>query len=542
MDAQFTLGETTSGTGATGPGGRSVSLPLRQVTGTVGLVAGECGPHTAAVVVDALADRGWPVLVLDCDGSFTELSTPFDARSCHAGSDADHQLDVSAPDDVVGMAHRTDRPVVVDGRQTAGATLAALTRAMLQHSDTADRPAVCVVCGLAAVFPDDEPLDELGRAIRRLITQGPDRDLGICGVTDQPADVHPTMREARSWSVWHRLTRTADTSLVRRELGGERAQAVRDLPVSQAFLRTDWTASVERLSVRPDESDRPRSTDDGSGLTAADGERSLGNSPERDPPDLEAFATRLEELVTTVENRLDPDRLATDLADALEPRLDSARLDSGRTDGSRSVTHSNDANGSTDDDGFAGFELLEDDGADEADSGAHSPATDGLAGLAGVGDDGSETPSAKRNGAGDHAVSDGGLDIEGVSAEVATFEAGAAAVETEVEAARGKPAVVVDVESTLEDLDDAAISMLEHYRTEGPARPEAAHSAATESASRVPAYTLNRQLRRAGLIEHVGRGRYDYSLYGRIEAGLPADRDDEMAAVYVRDLEAAIRD
>jgi hypothetical protein len=101
---------------------------------------------------------------------------------------------------------------------------------------------------------------------------------------------------------------------------------------------------------------------------------------------------------------------------------------------------------------------------------------------------------------------------------------------------------VVDVESTLEALDEPARAMLAYYRAEGPARPEAAHSAAPDRASRVPAYTLNRQLRRAGLIEHVGRGRYDYSLCERIEAGLPADRDQETAAVYVRDLEQASLD
>jgi hypothetical protein len=116
------------------------------------------------------------------------------------------------------------------------------------------------------------------------------------------------------------------------------------------------------------------------------------------------------------------------------------------------------------------------------------------------------------------------------------------AIETDAERAGGKPAVVVDLETTLSSVEDGAIAMLEHYRESGPARPADAHAAATGEDTRVPAYTLNRQLRRAGRVEHVGRGRYDYSLRKRIEAGLPPDRDDEMAAIYARDLEAEVLD
>ena len=546
MDAKITLGETASGTGATGPGGRPVSIPVRQLTRTIGLIAGEDGWDTTAAIVDALADSGRPVLVLDCDGSFTEFSAPLDARSCHTGPDADCQLKAGSADEIARRAYRVDTPVVVDGRQTKGTTLAALTREMLQRSATDDRPAVTVICGLSVILDDDDPDRELGRAIRRLIRQGPDRHLGVCAVTARPAAVETVVREARSWSLWHHLTRTADTSVVRRELGGERAQAVRDLPPDEAFFETEWTAAVERVSVHEGGREQSPATDSRVPLSEANDETAPAASPERGPPDPAGIADRLEALTSTIEDRFDPDRLAVDIADALEPRLEPAGDDSEHANGSRAVTGSSDTEGSASADGFAGFDLFDDNGAgDEAsDAGAESTATDGLAALAGVGNGGdeSEQMSTAQNAAAEQAISDGGLDIDGVSAEVASFEDGAAAVETDAERTGGKPAVVVDVESTLAALDASAMEMLEYYRAEGPARPEAAHSAAMDRASRVPAYTLNRQLRRAGLIEHVGRGRYDYSLRERIESGLRADRDEEMVAVYVRDIEQAFLD
>jgi hypothetical protein len=523
-----------------------VSLPVRELTRNVGLIAGEDGRETASVVVAALAARGRPVMVLDCDGSFGELSTPPDACWCHAGSDADCRLETGSTDEVARRAYRTSEPIVVDGPRTDEGTLAALTRTLLERSATDDRRLVTVVCGLGAVLPDDGPVDERGRAIRRLVTQGPDRGLGVCAVTDRPAGVDATVRETGAWAVWHRLTRTADTSVVRRELGGERAQAVRDLPAEEAFLATEWTAAVERVSVRRADREHGHVDDHTGRPPTVDSERSPSEPGSESHADPERITDRLAELTATVDDRLDPDRLAADIADALEPRLEFPGGDSGgaeRSSKSAAAGGSTDTDGSAGSDGFAGFDVF-DEGAGEAepDTPAESSATDGLAALAGVGDDQSETPSATRDGTGNRAVSDGGLDVDSVSAEVAAFEGGAAAVETDAERAGGKPAVVVDVESSLAELDAGARAMLEHYRADGPARPEAAHSAATGQASRLPAYTLNRELRRAGLIEHVGRGCYDYSLRDRIEAGLPADRDDEMAAVYARDIEQAALD
>jgi hypothetical protein len=547
--AQLSLGETASGKGATGPGGRPVSLPVGELSSTVGLIAGVGGHETASIVVGELAAAGLPVVVLDRGGRLADLVGEAGVVTCHRGSDADLPLEPGRAAEAASRLDDRDEPVVVDGRRTDGTELASLASTLLDENDASGTRTV-VVAGLAAALSREEPVGEFGRAIRRLVTRGPDRGLGLVGVVDRPAALTETVRTAWDWSIWHRLNRTADTSVVRRELGGERAQAVRELADGEAFLSTDWTDSVDRIAV-----DRSRS-------------RSATRKPRRGEVDrdstgraeLSRIVDRLESVARTLDDEPDPDRVAEELADAFEPRLGPAPAESGGPEPAESgaADEFTDTEGTGDEEAFAGIDLLDDDGAGDADGsepGSASDPTDGLAALAGAGEAAADASAVQANGdrvAGssaslergeaDSIVGDGGLDVDPFSAELAAFEAGAAAVETAGASAGGKPAVVVDVESTLEDIDDAARSMLEHYRSEGPARPEAAHSAATGRAARVPAYRLNRQLRRAGLIQHVGRGRYEYSLRERLAAGLPAERDEDMATVYARDLEQSYLD
>ena len=176
--------------------------------------------------------------------------------------------------------------------------------------------------------------------------------------------------------------------------------------------------------------------------------------------------------------------------------------------------------------------------------------TSGLAGLAVIGDDGSgsaepaSSPADRSNGH-RRAVSDGGLTVRSFSTELAEFEGGAGAVsETPqgMSGGDGRPDVVASLESTLADLDSVALDLLRLYRTEGPEMPADAYHAVTGRQDRVAAYGANRRLRTAGLVEHVGRGHYDYCLETRVAAGLSEDRDEGMASVYARDLEQQFLD
>jgi len=84
--------------------------------------------------------------------------------------------------------------------------------------------------------------------------------------------------------------------------------------------------------------------------------------------------------------------------------------------------------------------------------------------------------------------------------------------------------------------------MLVFYREHGPATAPNAHFAAGGDGERVQAYARNRTLRTHSLVEHVGRGRYDYHLRKRLADELSDHIDEDVLDAYVADIEAQILD
>ena len=90
------------------------------------------------------------------------------------------------------------------------------------------------------------------------------------------------------------------------------------------------------------------------------------------------------------------------------------------------------------------------------------------------------------------------------------------------------PLVVRELTADIAGMETKARKMLSFYREFGPGTPLNAHFAAGGDGDRTNAYAYNRTLRTQGLIEHVGRGRYDYRLRDllREEFGGPAETDE----------------
>jgi len=90
----------------------------------------------------------------------------------------------------------------------------------------------------------------------------------------------------------------------------------------------------------------------------------------------------------------------------------------------------------------------------------------------------------------------------------------------------------------IDALDDVTREMLAHYREAGDAAPVDAHVAAGGSGERQYAYARNRTLRKAGVIEHDGAGRYRYALPDLVEEAFDSTVDGQAVADAVAAIEA----
>jgi hypothetical protein len=100
-----------------------------------------------------------------------------------------------------------------------------------------------------------------------------------------------------------------------------------------------------------------------------------------------------------------------------------------------------------------------------------------------------------------------------------------------------EPLVVRELKADVAGFDTRARKMLSFYREFGPGTPLNAHSAAGGDDDRTEAYAHNRTLRSYGLIEHVGRGHYDYRLRDYLAEHVQGDVSAGRIDAYARNVE-----
>lgn len=102
------------------------------------------------------------------------------------------------------------------------------------------------------------------------------------------------------------------------------------------------------------------------------------------------------------------------------------------------------------------------------------------------------------------------------------------------------PAPIQPILADLTEFPPRARGMIAHFYDESPASPVAAHLAAGGDGDRTAAYALHRQVRQAGYVAHVGRGKYRSRLTERI-ADHAATDDEDALAEYAEDVVSRLR-
>jgi hypothetical protein len=100
-----------------------------------------------------------------------------------------------------------------------------------------------------------------------------------------------------------------------------------------------------------------------------------------------------------------------------------------------------------------------------------------------------------------------------------------------------EPLAVRELKAEIAGLETTTRRMLAVYRDRGPETPPDAHVVAGGGGDRTAAYAHNRTLRTRGLVEHVGRGYYDYRLRELLRETLDGCADEDRIEHYARTVE-----
>jgi hypothetical protein len=260
------VADVSDGTGGTGRPGTRVRLPVVELLTGRGFVTGKSGSgksNTASVVAENLLDNGFGLLVVDIDGEYYGLKEAYEIL--HVGGDEECDIQVTAEhaEKLASLALEDNVPIILDvssflDEEEAEALLTEVSRHLFAKAKKQKQPFLMVVEEVHEYIPENGSVGECGKMLIKIGKRGRKHGLGICGISQRPADVKKDFITQCDWLVWHRLTWDNDTNVVRRVLDRTYADAVEDLDDGEAFLKTDWAGAVRRVQF-----DRKRTFDAG---------------------------------------------------------------------------------------------------------------------------------------------------------------------------------------------------------------------------------------------------------------------------------------
>jgi len=453
-------------------------------------------------------------------------------------------------------------------------------------------------------MPEKGSMGEVGKMLIKIGKRGRKHGLGIVGISQRPADVKKDYITQCDWLVWHRLTWNNDTKVVGRILDSKYADAVEDLDDGEAFMMNDWAEQVRRVQFHRkqtfdagatpglDDFERPElksvSDDLVSELeTISEEQQETKNRIKELREELDKKNSRIAELEAELQDARDLSRMAEQFTEAMLNQAED--YNPGRTAQEemrrqrKRFADSADSDGEADADSPRDEQPPASDGtADATSGGGFGDAFSAFAEDAAAMNGGSADSEAAMNSAnaGTGAATNGHASNADTAMNGASAETGAAAVSVngeadtdttdtddedlraaiaeavEAEESSGAtesandestagfdgPAVYGDLRADVEELERKTRRMLAYYHEQGPGTPLNAHFSAGGSGDRTAAYARNRELRLRGLVEHVGRGKYDARLAELVQE--ESDRrldEDEVESVVTR-LESAFLD
>lgn len=305
-------------------------LPIVELLTGRGFITGKSGSgksNSASVIVEELLDRGFPVLIVDTDGEYWGLKEEYEVLHVGADEDCDLQVGAEHAGKFAELALDQHVPIILDvsgylDSDEADAVVRETARELFNAEKKRKQPFLMLVEEIHEYLPQSGGTDETGEMLTRVAKRGRKRGLGICGMSQRPADVKKDYITQCDWLLWHRLTWDNDTTVVRRVVGSDAADAVGDLADGEAFLMADFMdADLQRVQLR-----RKRTFDAGATPDLDDYERPELKSVSGDLVDeLEEISQREErrqDRIAQLETRLEEkdERIAE-----LEEELTNAR-------------------------------------------------------------------------------------------------------------------------------------------------------------------------------------------------------------------------
>lgn len=354
-DRTIPVGDTSEGAADGGiEPNQLVELPVEEILTGRAFVTGKSGSgksNTGGVVCEQLLERDHPLLIVDIEGEYYSLKEKYEVLHVGADDEVDLRVGPEHAEKLASLALEQRVPIVLDvsgylDDDVRDELVYEVANHLFAKEKTLRDPFLLVVEEIHEFVPEQGSLGEVGKQLIRIAKRGRKRGLGILGMSQRPANVKKDYITQADWLVWHRLTWSNDTKVVRRVLGNEYEDAVEGLADGEGFLVADWEDAIRRVQFNRKETFDAGATpslDDVSrpelkpiSEDLVDELEEISDAADRREDELERKERRIEELKSKVESLEEELARARDVSE-LADRMTDAMAQASGEDGERAV-------------------------------------------------------------------------------------------------------------------------------------------------------------------------------------------------------------
>lgn len=234
------------------------ALPVVEVLTGRGFITGKSGAgksNSASVIAEELLDQGFPLLIVDVDGEYYGLKEHYEMLHVGADEECDLQVGKEHASKIAELALDENVPIILDvsgylDESEATELIQGVAQRLFALEKKRKKPFLILVEEIHEYIPEGGAIGDCGQMLIKIAKRGRKHGLGLCGLSQRPADVKKDFITQCDWLVWHRLTWDNDTAVVRRVLGSEYAETVQELDDGEAFLVTDWNGTVRQVQFK----------------------------------------------------------------------------------------------------------------------------------------------------------------------------------------------------------------------------------------------------------------------------------------------------
>lgn len=233
-------------------------LPVVEVLTGRGVLFGKSGSgksNSLGVIAEELLEQGFPLCIVDADGEHYGLKEEYELLHVGGDESVDVQVGPEHAERLAEVMLHEDVPVILDisgyiEDDEADELVRRVVSKLFSMEKKSKKPFPVFIEEVHEMVPETNSPDALAKTLIRVAKRGRKHGLGIVGASQRPAEVKKSLVTQASWSIWHKLTWSNDTDVVKDIIDNEHAEAVQDLDTGQAIVLADWLDEVRTVQFR----------------------------------------------------------------------------------------------------------------------------------------------------------------------------------------------------------------------------------------------------------------------------------------------------